>query len=381
MRCGILTSLHLARAVAANPIWSEESHITVVLRPAPDAMIGVLGYFNVSNKQLDAIGWQLNSLLSRLRYVDYRQAESGSQRVGRALLEKFGRSALRAFRFTAIPRGGYIVLGMLSYLLDLGKEQLLLPSSLPKASAPLVVVDDCAITGFRFRQFLQRFPEESIIFAHLYSHPNLRRAILEQEPRVIACIGGHDLHDHAPGQLGERYENWRGEAATRAGDDRYWIGLPEHICFPWNEPDSGIWNPHTERVEHGWRVLPPELCLKNRPLVDFEAIPVQIQPEGKGALKPSRAVLFGVLESELILGNVETGNSYSLQGVSARMWQAFIEYGNVDDVVSTLVQIYAVDEARLRADVETFASQLLSLGLLEHNNDDYTVLPAPTSSS
>lgn len=64
-----------------------------------------------------------------------------------------------------------------------------------------------------------------------------------------------------------------------------------------------------------------------------------------------------------------TGRSYSLQGVSAGMWHAFVEYGNVEDVASALAKVYDVDEARLREDATAFAAQLLAAGLLEQSDD------------
>ena len=367
-----LTALDLAQAVAANPAWRGKSQIAVAFRPEPAAAVGILGYFEQSNVQLDAISWQFSSLLSRLHYVTYPQAEVAAECLAASLVEVLGIDVLRSARFTAIPRGGYIVLGMLSYLLDLGKEQILPTISTPKPDTPLVVVDDCALTGFRFGEYLQQFPDSSIVFAHLYSHPALRRAILERESRVIACISAHDLHDYAPTHCGKKYETWLGTTEARAGKARYWIGLPDHICFPWSEPDAGIWNPHTERVEHGWRILPPSRCLKNRPLTGPEPVQIQIQPTGKHPLKPSSLALFGMLEDELILGNIESGNSFSLQGVAKDMWQALVEYGNVDEVVAALTRIYDVDPARLRADVESFVGEMLSAGLLEYSDGGTT---------
>jgi hypothetical protein len=363
-----LTTLDLAQAVAANPTWRGKSPIAVVFRPEPVATVGIVGYFDQSNVQLDAVGWQFSSLLSRLHYVTYPQAEAAAERLAATLLKTPGIDALKSARFTAIPRGGYIVLGMLSYLLDLGKEQILPTNSTPEPGTPLVLVDDCALTGFRFGEYLQQFPDSPIVFAHLYSHPALRRAILEREPRVIACVSAHDLHDYAPTHSGKKYETWLSTTEARAGKARYWIGLPDHICFPWSEPDAGIWNPHTERVEHGWRILPPSRCLKNRPLTGPEPVQIQIQPTGKHPLKPSSLALFGMLEEELILGNIESGNSLSLQGVAKDIWQTLVEHGNVDEVVAVLTQVYEVDEARLRADVESFVGEMLSAGLLEYSD-------------
>ena len=120
-------------------------------------------------------------LSSPIRQVSYQQAEASSKSLAAQLSAAFGRGELTRFGYMAIPRGGHFVLAMLAYVLDIGSRQLLQPPS----DAPIVVVDDCALTGSRFRQVLQLLPHERVIFAHLYSHPTLRQAITSQEPRVL----------------------------------------------------------------------------------------------------------------------------------------------------------------------------------------------------
>jgi hypothetical protein len=328
--------------------------------------VAVFGYFEPSAKaRLDALRRQLDRSLSHLRYIDYQRAEADCALLAELLIAQFGREEIRSFRFTAIPRGGLIVLGMLSYILHLERNQVDVSAGNRPDDAPLVVVDDCALTGLRFGDFLQRAPDRPVVFAHLYSHPDLRRAILVRESRVVACLSAHDLHDYAPEELGETYQGWRERLLQRSGDRCYWVGLLDHICFAWNEPDFALWNPVTEQEERGWRVLPPELCLSNRLAPGKQPLPVQIQPDGTGPLRPGRAVLFGTLSDEVILGNIETETSYSLKGVAADIWQAVVEHGNLDDVVAAVVQEYDVEETRLRADVEAFVSELIAAGLLD----------------
>lgn len=357
--------LALARALSANSLWPDAFVGTLVVRPAPSPVLGVIGHFDsVSEARLKGLRWQLAHVLPRWRYLSYAQVQEACERLAAHLLERFGRDELRRFRFTALPRGGFIVLGMLAYLLDLRQAQLEAPHP---ADVPLVVVDDCAISGLRFGRFLESCPDRQLIFAHLFSHPELRQAIEAREPSVMSCVSAHDTHDYAPEAFGEDYPAWKERWWKRSDPRAYWVGQPEHICFPWNEPDVAIWNSATEREERGWQLAPPELCLKNRPAPGQELLEVQVQPEGKGPLKPSEHVLFGELNGRVILCSIEAEESFALSEVASAMWQAIVEHGEIDDAVATLVKDYEVDEAILQADLMAFVEELLARGLLERS--------------
>jgi hypothetical protein len=339
-----------------------------VVRFTPRPALGVVGRFDAAaEERLTAIGPQLVRALSRLRYVSYSQAEEDCERLATQLIERFGREELYRFRFAPVPRGGLIVLGMLAYVLGLEHTQLEPPYP---PETPLVVVDDCAISGLRFRQFLARCESRQVVFAHLYSHPDLRAAIEACESRVIACMGAQDLHDHGPERYGAEYRAWRERWLARFGSaSGYWLGQPDRLCFPWNEPDSSIWNSVTGRVERGWRIIPPELCLKNRSTTGMKPIPVHVQPEGPGPLRTSAPVLFGQFEGHVVVGNMETKESFTLTGVAADMWTALVEHGDLEDAVVPLSEEYAVDQATLRADLREFVEDLLARGLIERTYD------------
>src|ERR671910_1255702 len=141
----------LADALAVSPLWAEMPRATLVVRAAPDPLLGVVGYFDAAGRaRLEALRWQLEHILPRLRYVGYAQAQEDCERLAARLVERFGRDELRGFRFVAIPRGGFIVLGMLAYILGLERSQLEAAPYSEHAGAPLVVVDDCALSGVRF---------------------------------------------------------------------------------------------------------------------------------------------------------------------------------------------------------------------------------------
>jgi hypothetical protein len=353
----------LADALCVSPLWAEMPRATLVARAAPDPLLGVMGYFDKAGRaRLEALRWQLEYVLPSLRYVGYAQAQEDCERLAERLVERFGRDELRGFRFLAMPRGGFIVLGMLAYILGLGRSQLVAHED---AGAPLVVVDDCALSGVRFGEFLSRIEGPHVVFGHLYSSPDLRKAIEVRESGRVTCLSAHDLHDRAQENMGEQRQAWQQRWLERMGGQGYWAGQSEQICFAWNEPDFGFWNPVTGREENGWRFVPPDLCLKNRPASVAHRIPVQFQPQGKGPLRPSSSVLFGEFEGQVAVGNLKLGESFVLEGVGADMWRAVVKYGNLEVAADVLLRIYEVDDAALRADLREFVENLLSKSLLE----------------
>lgn len=357
--------LALADALSTSPLGAGMRRVALVVRPAPNPLLGAVGYFDAADwVRLEGLRWQIENVLPHLHYVGYAQAEEDCERLASRLVERFGRDELQSFRFTAVPRGGLIVLGMLSYMLGLRRSQLEPPHP---PEMPLVVVDDCALSGVRFGHFLKRCQSRQVVFAHLYSSPDLRSAIEAEEPRVVSCLSSHDLRDRAPERLDDEYPAWRERWLARMDDSGYWVGQPEHVCFAWNEPDVGLWNPVTEREEGGWRFVPPQLCLKNRLAPGTDPVRIQLQPVGKGPLRPSDHVLFGEIEEQLIIGDLKKGESFVLSDVGADMWRAIVKYGNLEEVADTLLEDYAVDGATLRSDLHNFAENMLLQGLLEND--------------
>lgn len=357
----------LARALASSPLWEEMPTATIIARPTPRPALGVAGRFDTAARaRLEALRSQIVCTAPGPRYVDYRQAERDCERLARRLIGLFGREELRRCRFAAVPRGGYIVLGMLAYSLELDARQLESPAE-DREAGPLVVVDDCSISGSRFGGFLRGLGGREVIFAHLYSHPDLRGAIEEREPSVLACVAARDLADHAPERLGAGYEVWRRRCSSREAERdelRYWIGQPEHLAFPWNEPDTAFWNPVTETLERGANLVPPELCMKNRS--QAPSVYVQVQPAWAGPLRPGENVVYGEFEDGLILGDLRTGESFGLAGFAADLWSAVVRHGSPEAAVEALAADYEVERDTLRADAADFVADLVAQGLLEN---------------
>nr|MBC7244662.1 PqqD family peptide modification chaperone [Chloroflexota bacterium] len=290
--------------------------------------------------------------------VTYQQAEAATKQLAAQIVQAFGAAEVALFCYAAIPRGGLIVLGMLSYVLDLKPENLL---SLP-VDVPLVVVDDSAYSGARFAQFLHSVSNERVIFAHLYSHPDLRAAILREEPRVVACLAAQDLRDLAPERYSpeSEYLAWKERWRQRAKRPVYWMGLPEMVIFPWSEPDRPVWNPVSEQVEEGWWLTAPDRCLKN-----WARLGVPPRAQAQPTLRSPDEVAFHFDDEKVVLCNLRTEQVYGLEGVAADMWRALVGYGDLEVAAQHLASLYEVDEQRLWSDLQTFASELLAKELLE----------------
>ncbi|MCL4394697.1 MAG: PqqD family protein [Chloroflexi bacterium] len=311
------------------------------------------------HSRLDALAVLLRHIQNFTRYIDYQEVERACERLAVNLLDAYDRDDLDSFQFVPIPRGGLIVVGMLAYVLDLRPEQIQAGVDTPSA---LVIVDDCALSGARFAQTLDTVNSDHIVFAHLYSHPDLRRNIETREPRVKRCIAAHDLTDHAREffpQISE-YCGWQERWQRRLEFKSYWNGQPDLICFPWNEPDHPFWNPALASVEDGWRFFPPHQSLKNKyklglPPRAVEATTWQV---------PS-SVVSGWFDGVLWLCQTDGGLVYSLRDSAADMWRCLAVYGDIEASANFLLEKYDIDGFQLRQDLAEFASELSSKGLLE----------------
>jgi hypothetical protein len=275
-----------------------------------------------------------------------------------------GSHELSRASFAAIPRGGSVILRQIASYLILRPEQLSASGDLDRL---LVVIDDCAISGLRFKQFLDACPSQRIVFAHLFSHPALRAAIEAREPRVLTCVSAEDLRE-VPQTVTPEHEQRRRERIERG--EVYWIGSTEALCFPWNEPDRSFWNPVTGRQERAWKIVPPEFCSKNHPAPGITPIPIQIQPEGRGPLRPSPQAIFGELDGALVLCDMETRQCFGLEGVAADLWRALLVHGHPEAVASALQAEYDVPGEVFREDTRNFFEDLEARGLIEWTEPD-----------
>ena len=299
----------------------------------------------------------------RVRFVDYRRAEDDCLRLAGELRREIGEDALAEATFRAIPRGGLIVLGMLSYALAPRRDQVDGGGG-GSSSGPLILVDDCALSGLRLRQELARLgtSRRSVVVAHLYSAPELRQAVMEAEPRVTACIAAGDLADRSREVFADpdEHADWLRRWQDRLGASRYWLGLPELIAFAWGEPDRPFWNAETGRVEDGWRLVAPHRCFKAR-----ARLAAGDRPPSGGPWRLPDGVAWGEFDGVLWLHRGTDDEVLSLAGTAAVAWKALVSGGDAGDAAAALAADFQVDPAVARADAESLAAALVEAGLLE----------------
>lgn len=317
---------------------------------------------NLDHPSLKNISFHLAHVaitVSRLSFACWKQIQLRCESLAKTLLKEIGYLEIKNADFAPIPSGGYVTLGLLASLLALEHSQIdryvsRAPDS--NSNSLLIIVDDCALTGARFAEQLEKYPNKRIVFAHLYSPAPLRQAILEQEPRVEACLAAEDLKVFSTLPEGHPYPDSR---------KRYWLGSTETLCFPWNEPDRMLYDSETESWQKAWPIVPPELCLKNRLPPGVEPLPVQIQPEARGPLKPTERVVFGDLDEKIVLADLESSQCFALTDSAAAMWRAMIEHGELDGIVAAVADEYDAPRDVLRRDAEEFLDELRQRGLVE----------------
>ncbi len=316
-------------------------------------------------QHLNQVAGFLKRAGTRLRYVDYHQAESDVLGLAVKLRQMLGEETLRSASFVAIPRGGLVVLGMLSYALDLQREQL---DGRNSEAALVILVDDCSLSGMRLRQKLDRLePPRRVVVAHLYSAPELRRAVEEAEPQVDFCVAAQDLEDRSRSLYPDPEEHaaWQRIWLDRLGSDRYWLGLPELVAFAWSEPDRPFWNSATERIEDGWRFVPPHRCLKSRARL------VRHLPEvaNSGVCEPvwrsAAELVWGEFDGVLWLCHTGSQQVYSLDPSASLAWKALVTGADLAGAAKALTTRFEVDAGAARSDVEALVAALVGAGLLE----------------
>ena len=349
----------LAQQLSAR---ADLTDVTFVIRPEPQPALTALGFFDAdTDDRLKRTSVQVQSALHRLKYVTYADAEDACDRLGQTLRQEVGGEMLQQAHAIGVPRGGLIVVGMLSYVLNLRHGQL---EGTPPSDRPLLVVDDIALTGNRLHRFLQKHLDHEVVIATLFSHPELRAAMVREEAQVQAFVSAHDLHDYAWER--DDHAAWKAKWQARPDGKRYWAGQSDHVCFPWSEPDIAVWNPETEVIETAPRVVPPALCLKNRfeTRGDLSDSGVQMQPEATGPIKPPANVFFGSVGEGTIVANPEADVCIALQDTGEAIWHSLIAQGSATSVVQELLASYDIEKDALAQQVARFIDQLVDNHLL-----------------
>lgn len=351
----------LARGLASNSSWPLEAQPVLLLRNAPRPLLAVVGRFlthEIEGVRLQA--HHLESACNSLRAFDYHQVAEDCSMLADLLRAALG-PALRTARFVAIPKGGLTVLGLVSSALGLDHPQLGPPRAQDEI---LVVVDDCSVSGARFAQFIEQKPGRRVLFAHLCSHPELRRAIEEAEPRVEACLAVRDLQRTAI----VPFESWPDRWRDRISWKTYWTGSSQALGFPWCEPDRLLWDPGTKQVQKAWTLLPPSFCLKNR-----QQIPVHTMAPEPGPIRSCDEVLYYIGGQRVYLANLASEKSCVLDPVASSMWLNLIRTGDPEQCADAICREFEIDAKTARQDLEQLMEKLVLEGFLSPNPTQQTL--------
>lgn len=295
-----------------------------------------------------------------VRTVDYRDAERLTEELAVRLRNEIGGGELAGFRFAGIPRGGAIVLGLLAYALDLPAARLAGGDD-DDPRRPLVLVDDCALSGARLREELGRRRAGEVVVAHLLSPAALRAALRAAEPRVRAAIAGQDLADRTDLLVPDEAERraWRQRWHERLGGRPYWFGAVEPVAFAWGQPDAVWWDPDTEAAAGGWHLVPPAASFKRRMQL---AGPREEAPSRRWSVP--RTVVHAEEGDRIWLFESERGEAFSLSGPGAEAWRWLAATGDPRLVVERLAELYEAAIEELRRDVEALIEELAGRALL-----------------
>lgn len=350
----------LASAVVSGPGWPVQAEVQIVVRHRPAPVLAVVAEEGVLDLSvLQAQAHAVEPGIRSLSYLSYDEVDQAVRRLAGLLVQELGHEAIPHLRLAGLPRGGLVILGLLATYLGVPAAQ----TGAAGGEGPLVVVDDCALTGARFWSFLAESRAERIIFAHLASHPSLRAAIEARETRVQSCLAAIDLRmarEMPRASWLAAHDRWM----ERLGPARYWSGPCERICFPWNEPDRLIWNPVANRIEDGWKLVPPSLCLKNRPVAG-ERRGIQVQPDPRGPWRPAPDVLFGRWKGATFIARLDQHRVARLSESGSAFWWALVESGDPEQAAAALGGTYDVAGEALDTELAEFAEHLRAHGWLE----------------
>ena len=81
--------------------------------------------------------------------------------------------------------------------------------------------------------------------------------------------------------------------------------------------------------------------------------------------KLSGKALFTAVGEDIVALNVDDGQCYGMEKVTAAVWRLLETPMNIDDICQRLMALYAVDPEVCRADVKRLFDQLRGEGLVE----------------
>ncbi|MBI2571580.1 MAG: PqqD family protein [Candidatus Schekmanbacteria bacterium] len=85
----------------------------------------------------------------------------------------------------------------------------------------------------------------------------------------------------------------------------------------------------------------------------------------KSRIKRRSDIVFGAIESDIVMTDLDAGMYYSLNETGARLWSMIAEPLTLGEVCDALAEEYGVDRSRCLQEVVRFAEELRRRSLLE----------------
>jgi hypothetical protein len=179
-------------------------------------------------------------------------------------------------------------------------------------------------------------------------------------------VSAYDLTDHAPAAEGDGYQAWRERWSARHREAA-WVGQPDHVCFPWSEPEATFIDPVTGDEELVWNVLPPELCLRHRHDAP-RAAPCIVVDDGRvGPYRLAATVVSADVDDHIVVADVVRAETVVFDGAAAELWRALRRHGRDDAAAADVAARYGVDPTMVHADLHEFVHDMQGHGLLERS--------------
>ncbi len=316
---------------------------------------------------------QIPQTLKDSLYISYPEAENFAEDLAEKLIRTYGRERLAQFEIRPVPRGGYIVCGLLLYAL--GKLTETGSRGGEAVKRPILLVDDAVFSGFRIRQTVESIQKQE-------PHREVHVAVLAAPESLCNGKGGvhqsfpitaaMEYQDQAPEMYGETYAQWKSGWESKSGEKVLWTGHPKTIVFSWSEPESVFINSVTDEIELAFRLYPPQRCFRNR----FEGEDrgtVQLHEDSpSGWTAAPEVVAARIGENRIVVadftenGEEQGRDCFLLEDTAADMWDILLRAESTVKAAEELAGLYDADPEEIRKDLEHFAASLKEQGLLVH---------------
>lgn len=232
-----ISALRLVDALASD---KDLLHARFVVR---GQTIGIFGTWEPRVQQrLDALRMQLRVQLPFMSVLAFDDVEASCERLAKQLSPMLTTNIAMA----PVPRGGLIVAGLLAYALGLSRDQV--RPALPGET--VLIVDDTCISGVRMSEAVERSGADNTVVAVLAATTAAIDFLQRRFGDAICVVAERILTDNTEFLLGDDTDEWRSRWASRDAEGA--AVLPEHLVFPWSEPDWTFWNSVTNDEDRGF---------------------------------------------------------------------------------------------------------------------------------